>query len=139
MTNPIRNERTQELVAKATRVNRQIRLLTLELETLKISIRKEAERVASRRGSEELLEFDSPEGVATVCFVSSTPSLLPSVDVWTELSSLDGEDWHALFDIEVVLAKGFTDRLPRRSKETQALVGKLLKWSDPAPRVTLPK
>lgn len=139
MQEPIRNARTAALVVEATRLHRSIKESTLKLEELKAKLRKEAEKIGKKRDSDELVEFESAEGTATVCFVKDTVGLVKGGDPRSLREDLSEDIWDILFQEKVVLAPEFEEKLGALPKAVQNRVKPILLWKENEPRVILPK
>jgi hypothetical protein len=139
MGKPVRNPSIAAIVVEATRLSRSIRESEEKLKDLKASLRKEAEKVAKRRDSDELVEFESVEGTATVCFVKDTVALVKGADPSSLQGVISDEIWDILFDTKYVLKSEFEDKLAALPKQAQAKVKPLVDNFPNAPRVILPK
>jgi hypothetical protein len=139
MSKPVRTPTMAAIVVEATRLSRSIRESEEKLKDLKASLRKEAEKVAKRRDSDELVEFESAEGTATVCFVKDTVALIKGADPSSLQGVISDEVWDILFDTKYVLKSEFEDKLAALPKQTQAKVKPIVDWFPNAPRVILPK
>jgi hypothetical protein len=136
---PIVNKKVQGAIARATILNRLIKEAQEELEGLKVLVREEATKVASKRGDDEKVEFESPEGVATVVFVSDRASLVKGANPALLKETLPMTVWENLFQETIVLSKQFPDAFGLLTRTQQTSVKKLVEWKPCEPRVTLPK
>lgn len=133
---PVKNTRVSQAVAKAVELNRTIKTLQADLEGLKAVIRGEAEKL-SKDG--ELVEFDSPEGVATVCFYKDGAAAVEGANLWELKDSLPEVTWNDLFVEKVGLASGFNEKFAELRKRFQRILGEYIEWKPRAPHVILPK
>jgi hypothetical protein len=136
---PVRTAKTAALVVEAARLQRSAKESLLRIEAIKAELRKEAEKVSKKRESDELVEFESVEGTATVCFVSDSVGLVKGADPRTLRETLSEDVWDVLFQLKAVLAPEFEDKLNALPGLVQRRVKTLLEWKANAPRVTLPK
>jgi hypothetical protein len=136
---PIYNAKVATAVASAAVVNRQIKLLQADLEGFKDIIRTEAEKVASKRGSEEQVEFSSPEGVCSVCFVQDAVTPVDGANLRELQTVLPKVTWSDLFEEKVVLSIGFSEKFEALTGKLRIAVRRYVQWDQRAPRVTLPK
>jgi len=130
------------IVGKAIVLQRHVREMQGTLEELKGTIRSAAQLERRRRGGgDELVEFDSPEGTATVCFVKDTMHLVVGADPFTLQGAIPDRAWRALFEPRAVLVRGFVDRLSAMTlaKRERKSVERLVEWVTGVPRVILPK
>jgi hypothetical protein len=139
VTVPIKNARVAVAIAAAVEINRKVKALCTDLELLKATIRSEAEKASTARGDDNLVEFESDQGVATVCFPRDAVSPVPGANLRELQSVLPTTTWNHLFEEKVVLASDFSERFGALTKGNRATLKRYLEWSPRAPRVTLPK
>lgn len=133
---PVKNTRVSQAVAKAVELNRTIKTLQADLEGLKDVIRKEAEKLST---DGELVEFDSPEGVATVCFYKDAATTVEGANLWELKDTLPKVTWEDLFVEKVALAPGFNEKFEELKKRQQRIVAEYVEWKARSPHVILPK
>lgn len=136
---PVQNAKASKAIAEAAKINRAMKEGKERLDELKAIIREEAEKVATKRGDDEKVEFESPEGVATVCFVKDSVSIMKGANPRVLKEVLPEVVWSHLFNEVVVLSKEFGEAFDQLPKSQQNTVKKMVEWSENEPRVTLPK
>ena len=136
---PIENNKVAIAVAKAAEVNRSIKLLMADLEGFKDIIRKEAEKVQAKRGTNEQVEFMSLAGTAIVVFVSDAVSAVDGANLAELRDKLPKVTFGDLFQETITLADGFSSKFDMLKKGHQTVVGRYVEWKFRAPRVILPK
>ncbi len=135
------NARISDIVTQAAILNREIKERSAKLDVLKEKLRNEALKISTKRGEDEQLEFDSPEGVATVCFVRDAAAIIKGADPLTlrQYTSFPLDTWHRFFATRIVLTDEFTDAYTLLAKTDQKLINKVVEWKERDPRVTLPR
>lgn len=136
---PIHNAKASKAIAEAAVLMRSVKEAQERIDELKVIIRECAETVATKRGDDEKVEFESPEGVATVCFPKATPKIQKGANPNDLKAVLPQTVWEELFETKIVLAGEFEDKLTHLSAKNQAAVKKVVEWKTNEPRVTLPK
>lgn len=136
----IKNSKASDAIAEAAKLNRKIKTQLARLDELKVFIRKAALAVATRRDSDDLVEFESDEGVASVCFVRDTLCLVKGSDPEMLRPEIPEELWDALFQTKVVLKNNARDAVETMMPgHYRDVVSALLETKENEPRVTLPK
>ena len=127
-------------IAKAAAINRTIKVLTEQLDGLKAGIRKEAEKISAARGDDSMVEFASPAGVCTVCFVQDAVTAGSGKNLWELKLVLPTVTWEDMFVEKVALAQDFNEKfqaLPAGKVKTT--IDRYLEETPRGPRVILPK
>lgn len=133
------NDKASRAIVEAARLTRGIKEAEEQVARLKEIIREEAEKVAKRRKDDEKVEFDSSEGVATVCFPKDSVSLIKGANPNALREHLPAAVWEHLFQVKVCLQREFEDNFGSLTKQQQNVVSKQVEWCPNTPRVLLPK
>jgi|SRR5579885_122056 len=132
----VKNTRVSQAIAKAVELNRTIKTLQADLEGLKDVIRAEGEKFSE---DGKLVEFESPAGVATVCFYKDGASVVEGANLRELRETLPKVTWEDLFVEKVVLAQGFNEKFEQLGKRQKRIVGEYVEFKPKAPHVILPK
>ncbi len=136
---PIVNKKLSSVIAEATQLNREIKERTAKLDALKVIIRNEANKVATKADSDEKLEFESDAGICSVSFVSDSVSFTKDANPIALKETLPEDIWNCLFVEEVKLSKEFKETFVCLNKGHQSIVSKIVQAKSNEPRVTLPR
>jgi hypothetical protein len=136
---PVHNAKVAKAIAEAAPLLRQVKEAQARIDELKILIRAEAEKVSTKRGDDALIEFESSEGTATVCFVKDAIGVVKGANLRLLKETLPAWTWNHLFEEKVVLSDEFGEAFEQLDKAAQKSVKKMVEWKPREPRVTLPK
>jgi hypothetical protein len=128
-----------QTIVAAVELQRSIKESTEKLDALKATIRSEAEKIATKRKDDSLVEFESPVGTASVCFVKDAVSVIKGVNLHELKEIIPAQTWEHLFEEKIVLSSGFDVKHEVLPTRVQGVLKKYVEWNSRAPRVTLPK
>lgn len=128
-------------IAKAAEINNQMKLLTVQLDSLKEDIRTEAVRAGLGRVASPI-EFDCKLGICSVAHVDDNLAIAKGVDVRDLRTILRPMMWAELFVEQVIIQLRPTAMAVYKntlnSTEKKATT-KFIEYKEGTPRVTLPK
>lgn len=139
MTTRIETEATSAIVAEAAVLNRTINVASQRLALLQQELRVEALRVADREGTLEMVEFASPEGVASVCFPGPTGKFIKLAEPRLLRDEIPLRTWKLMFEERVHMTSKFMDVMETLKGAQRKAVLKVVEIVESTARVTLPK
>ncbi len=136
---PVVNKTAATAIEEAARLVRAVKEANARIDELKVIIRAEASKIATKRGDDEKVEFESDEGVATICFPNDKVTLVKGARPIDLKDTLPEKVWDTLFEEVVELSDDFKDAFPNLPVTQKKLVAPLVEFKPSEPRVTLPK